>query len=207
VLALDYRPSKRLRAALTLAAVYAAGVTVLLLTVISSADSPRRVLQMLPLFSIPAALCFAVAFLLLAVARRAGFTALWAVVFGLWVLAASQDFNPFAANTSFVSWSFFAAPLYAMCAVGFPSSSQPPRWRQWMSVALWPAWAALVALAFAQLRLLNEYEFLRGQYIGSLGRSLQLALWVTPPAITLVGILRVHSRPPAEHAGPHGIAS
>lgn len=202
MLALDYRPSKRLRAALTLAAVYAAGVTLLLVTLISEADSPRRVLDTLPLFSIPAGICFAVAFLLLAVARRAGFTALWVVVFSFWAWATTQDASPFAASSEFVAWSLFAAPLYAMCALGF--RHETPRaagWRQWMSIALWPVWTGLVVMALRQVQLVDSYYPLHWPYMGWLGRSLLTAWLVTPPAVTLAGIHRVYSRAPVDSSG------
>jgi hypothetical protein len=150
--ALDYQPSKRLRAAVKLAAIYATCVTVLLL-LLGTTASLERVLDILPFYSIPAAICFAIAFLLLAVARRAGFTALWLIGAGLWGWAVIQELDPFGVRAAFLAWSVFAAPLYAMCTLGFPRQSQDrARWRRWMSAAVGPAWVALVVIALRRTR-------------------------------------------------------
>jgi hypothetical protein len=197
MLALDYRPSKRLIAALKLAAVYAAAVTLLLMVLTSISDSPARVLKMLPFYGIPGAICFAGAFLLLAVARRAGFTALWLTILGLWTTALVQDFEPYAVRGGFAFFTLLAAPLYAMCALGFPHpSATRARWRQLLSITGGLAWAALFVVALRQLHFLDAFE--RRQYVAPwLWSSLQYACLVIPPAVTLAGILRVYSRTPA----------
>lgn len=200
--ALDYQPSKRLRAAVKLAAIYATCVTMLLL-LLGTTGSLERVLDILPFYSIPAAICFAIAFLLLAVARRAGFTALWLIGAGLWNWTVIQEMDLFGVRAGFLAWSVFAAPLYAMCTLGFPRQSpKPARWRQWISIAAGPAWAALVAIALQQLRLLDDLSYGRGQYLGRFWPWLFFAWLVVPPAITILGILRVHSRAPSDSSRP-----
>lgn len=198
--ALHYRPSKRLRAAASLAALYAAGVTLLGIGLIST-DSPRP-FEMLPLFSIPAAACFGLAFVLLAAARRAGFIVLWLVVFGSWVSAASQDFGPFSAGGEFLTWSVLAAPLYAMCTIGFRRrSSRRPRWRGWMLVVLRLAWPTLAVLAIPYFAMRGHYA-VHGQYLAWPSRWLLVGWLATPPAITLAGILRVYGGVPADTTAP-----
>jgi len=208
MLALDYRPSKRLLAALKLAAVYASGVTLLMMTLLSITKSPDRVLDMLPLYSIPAAICFAAAFLVLAVARRAGFTALWLIILSLWAWGLSLDFDSDAIRGGFPAWTLLAAPLYVMCAVGFRGQSSPARWRQWLSIAVPLGWAALYVVALRQLHSFHSHDFERRQYSGWWVWSwLEYAWLVAPLAITVSGILRVYSRAPTDAARDHGIAS
>ena len=205
MLTLDYRYSKRLRAALKLAAVYGAGVTPLWITLAIMSDPPPRVFDTLLLLSLPVGICFAIAFLLLAVARRAGFTALWLIVAGFWTWGVLQEFELFAIRGGFIFFTLFAAPLYAMCVLGFRrEAATPVRWRQVLSVAIWPAWAALVGVALEPHgghHALHVFE--HRQYFGGwIWTLLRYAWLVTPPAITAAGLLRVYSRGPVDTTSP-----
>ena len=200
---LDYRPSKRLRAALKLAAVYASGVTLLMMTLASITKSRDQVLEMLPVYSIPAAICFAAAFLLLAVARRAGFTALWLIILCLWIWGLAQDFDSDAIPGGFLAWTLLAAPLYVMCALGFRGQASPARWRKWLSIAVPLSWAALYVMALRQLHSSHESFFEHRQYTAWwVWSSLQYAWLVTPPAISVAGIFRVYARAPTDMTMP-----
>lgn len=195
VLARRYLPSKRVVAAASrLAAVYAAAVTVLLLTLILLIGVPIRFLADLATLSIPAVICFAGAFLLLAVARRAGLTALWLLILALWtwliLLVRGFDDGP-TVGKSFVMWSTLAAPLYAMVAIGFPALNSPPRRR----LATWSIGGAWAALAVMGVKIDFQPEWSRT--IWPLWTFLQL-LWVAaPPALTVRALLRVYKRAPA----------
>ena len=198
---LDYRPSKRLRAALTLAAVYAAGVLLLLLALFIMTSTPGEVLKTLPILSIPTAICFAGAFLLLAVARRAGFTALWLVVFGFWIWSAYPYFSLFRANREFISWSLLAAPLYAMVVLGF--HHQPSRtagWRRWITVAISVAWAVLGAIAIEFDNLSIQYFVRQAPPMLLFWRTVAFAWVIAPPAVTVTAILRLYDGPAKEAA-------
>jgi len=203
MLALVQRTKKQLAAAVTLAAVYAAGVIVLLLMMLVLDDPPIGVLRTLPFLGIPALVCFAIAFLLLAVARRAGFTALWVVILGLWVASVAPAYRLFRVPAEFTSWSVFAAPLYAMVVFGFPRrlAAGPARWRLWASMAVAPAWIALffvAAFPFYRFAPTLEYMPLAQRVPHWLWRPLLLAWLAFPPALTLAGILRVYSRAPTD---------
>lgn len=113
-----------LAAALRLAAVYGVGVTVLLAVVVVPlmlTGSVPRFRELLAVVSIPFLVTFGVSFLLLAVTRRFGFALAWLALLALWVLALRSQPVPLA-NQSFVLWSVFAAPLFAMVVIGVPAS-------------------------------------------------------------------------------------
>ena len=189
--AIDFRSSKRLRAALTLAALYAAGVLLLFLAVFIMKSTPRDVLRTLPVLGIPTAICFASAFILLAVARRAGFTALWILVFGLWVVSVYPDFSLFRANLNFLSWSLLAAPLYTMVSLGF---RRPPSagWRRWLRMAIPVTWAALGAIAIGFDDLSLQYFLRQPSPILLFWRAMSIAWAVAPPAVTVASILWIY---------------
>ena len=101
------------------------------------------------------AIPFAAAFILLAVARRWGFVALWAVLGGLWIFMtidagiATRGWEwSFAYGESFLPWSIFALPLWIIGQVGIPSRASarlrigPLHFSA--STALLVCWAALL---------------------------------------------------------------
>jgi len=70
---------------------------------------------------------FGIAFVLLAVARRAGFVALWAILVGYWValVVQSRPFVPHTLPMLFVLWSLLAMPLWIIGHAGIPDTSSP----------------------------------------------------------------------------------
>jgi|SRR5690242_9571837 len=68
---------------------------------------------------------FGIAFLLLAVARRAGFVALWAILVGYWValVIQSRPFVPLTFPMLFLLWSILALPLWIIGHAGIPDTS------------------------------------------------------------------------------------
>ena len=71
------------------------------------------------------AIPFGIAFLLLAIARRAGFIALWAILFVYWGFLVRDSLGiPYAIPPVFTLWSIFALPLWIIGHVGVrdPSS-------------------------------------------------------------------------------------
>jgi hypothetical protein len=94
---------------------------------------------------------FAGAFVLLAVARRWGFIALWAILGAFWILLALAS-GAWAWASQFprlfLPWSVFALPLWIIGQAGIPSPS-PTRLRvgpvrMSTSMALLLCWAALL---------------------------------------------------------------
>jgi hypothetical protein len=202
MLTLGHRTAKQLAAAFKLAAVYAAGVTVVLLALILTGDGARRhVLEILPVLAIPAGVCLGIAFLLLAVARRAGFTALWVVIFGMWIAAVTWHFDPAPANVGFALWTLLAAPLYAIVVLGFryPSSSaRSAIWRRSISMAIAPAWLVLYAAAIHFVPSSIEDFASQPPRAPWLWRSLWLAWMLSPPTLTVAAVLRLYRGTPAD---------
>lgn len=197
---LRHLPTKRVvAAAVRLAAVYALGVSTLLIVLLISTDETRAILADLPVVSIPASICFAIAFLILGVARRAGFTTLWLLIFGLWAWQLLMVYRGYVGRpqVEFVMWSILAAPLYAMVSIGFPPATpaRPTRWRRLRNWSLVATWAALTALAVS----FEPYSpFARHPW--PLWMVLQLAWLAIPPALTLDAIFRVYKGVLAEPA-------
>ena len=97
------------------------------------------------------AIPFAAAFILLAVARRWGFVALWAILGALWIfmiIGTGSWSWPSEYPLSFLPWSIFALPLWIIGQVGIPSQRSarlrlgPLRFST--STALLVCWAALL---------------------------------------------------------------
>ena len=113
-------------AAAKLALFYVAlvAVEIALLIVAFTGEVPRRgeIAQMSALLAIP----FAFAFLLLAVARRWGFVALWGILGTLWVFLTLES-GAWAWSITFprlfLPWTIFALPLWIIGQAGIPSRS------------------------------------------------------------------------------------
>jgi hypothetical protein len=133
-------------AAVRLAALYALGVAILIVAVSAVAFHDRPMASELPYFGIP----LLVAFVVLAVARRAGFALLWTLLAALWVYILNEnEFVGLAFPPMFLSWSAFAAPLFAIGALGFGTSADasPPRRRIPRPVLIAAAWGALAGVS------------------------------------------------------------
>jgi hypothetical protein len=187
VTALQYRFSKRIfAAALRLAALYAGCVTVAFVLVLALARTPESLIDILPFLGIPGATCFAAAFILLAFARRAGFIALWLTLLGLWLFPLFSPAEEYYlwSGVGLVFWSMFAAPLFAMVAVGFPTSGASSRSRR---SALWILGVAWLALVILNLRIDAPPPFVSfGIWRGSAPLSL-----IIPPVISAIAIRRI----------------
>ena len=69
-----------------------------------------------------AVLPFAVAFILLAAARRAGFVVLWTLLGALWTAVLAAHDLPIDLLIAFVGWSVLALPLHFLTAIGIPAA-------------------------------------------------------------------------------------
>jgi hypothetical protein len=93
--------------------------------------------------------CFAVGFVLLALARRVGFAILWLVLLTLWVFVVRVGMYPLIILTAFPGWTVFAVPLYVLTAVGLsvPSDQVPRRgWLRFEIPATLSVWLGAVVL-------------------------------------------------------------
>lgn len=184
-------PSKQVLAALRLAGVYGAGVAVLLLAYLAMGASLHDLMGMLPYLSIPAAICFAVAFLVLGVARRTGFVILWLLVFGIWLWQAlggtSHNWRFSHINLDFIAWSILAAPLYTMVAIGFPPTGTRRAWISWAVAAAW------AALAVAADRIGSPFFFYGPP--SALTILLRILWLAAPTVLTLTAIYRIRESP------------
>lgn len=117
-------------AAARLAAFYVLGVAVLLpLLAAISGETPLSWIVD-PETWVPLGVLLALAFAVLAVARRAGFVILWLLLIGVWALGLRYA-TLYAGFTgpflqSFVLWTTFALPLYTMGALGVPGYGTLP---------------------------------------------------------------------------------
>lgn len=168
-------------AALRLSMLYAASVTALFITLFLFL-TPRYVSADMLALAVPFVVCFSIAMLLLASARKVGFTALWILLLALWAWSTIYDrFRPHYGR-SFVIWSILAIPLYAMVALGFPAAKRtrlPSAITAWL-VSL--AWAALFGLGLTYTT----------PPVGD--RLLEFALLAAPVALTARAIARIHRR-------------
>ena len=115
-------------AAARLAALYAAGVVLLLLAFTALLNGLPRTLSDLPGITVPIAVLFSLAFAILAVARRAGFVVLWFCMIGLWVWMLIQVFgySPLSIPMRFVGWSVLAVCLVGAALLSIATIIIPP---------------------------------------------------------------------------------
>jgi hypothetical protein len=108
-----------LLAATRLAALYAVGVTLLLIPLYFLLGDPfvRDWSRLIKLTTVPFAVLFAVAFVLLAVARRVGFAVLWLLQLAWWAVLLRITLHV-DAPSMFIVWTPFALPLYVLGALG-----------------------------------------------------------------------------------------
>src|SRR5688572_21167641 len=176
-------------AALQLAALYAvASATCLIAVGVLVFHDPLPLASELPYFALP----LVVAFLVLAVARRAGFALLWLLLVGLWVRVAMLDGPPgLALPTLFLSWSALAAPLFAIGALGVPSQpNRPASQRVPRPLVVSFAWALLAVLALSVVYTVDSGLFFRESGRGL--NALASLLWLpVPVAIAIVEVTRV----------------
>ena len=125
-----------MRAAARLAALYVGAVLVLAIVTASVMDGVSATLGSLIMLWMPVSVAFLIAFMLLAAARRTGFTVLWLVLLAIWVLMLRQSHGVWI-GTQFLGWSLLALPLYALGVVGAPSSRRVVRSISLMLTIVW----------------------------------------------------------------------
>jgi hypothetical protein len=136
------------RAAGRLAALYVATALMLLVAVVALMDGVIPTFSELLELWIPLSVAFLIVFLLLAIARRAGFVGFWVILLGLWVLIL-RDVPHAGLAKGFLAWTVLALPLYAMGMIGAPSTSRLLRIAS-MGIAI--IWFCLLVAAFAVAR-------------------------------------------------------
>ena len=149
-----------LLAAVRLASIYAIAAGLLLLPLWLWQDGQPQALQDLTVYAAPVGVVFGVAFVLLAVARRAGFVALWLVLGALWawILRQLAPGYPSQMVGAFVVWSALAIPLALLGGVGVPAVLRVRlgRWKPSAVAVTVVVWAALLIPALA-LWVLPEF--------------------------------------------------
>ena len=156
---LQSRWGRVVAAAARLAAIYAVGVAILLLAGLPFVNRTLPAWRDLLGIALPIGVLFAVAFVMLAVARRAGFVALWLVLVGMWIWMIAQVIGDVRmlsiVATAFFVWSVAALPLYTMGAVGLPARKRIAvgRGRMSLTTLVFLVWGVLAAgaLYFAGL--------------------------------------------------------
>jgi hypothetical protein len=190
-------------AAIRLAAFYAAGVVVLLLLIGTLLDGPPP-LRVLAYVGVPFGTFFLLAFLLLAVARRAGFAALWILLLALWVWMIRQSDLTINAPRIFLAWSALAIPLFAIGALGtsVARAGAPTLTRMSRPLLILSVWAALAALAvYATSGTMGVPSYVDAdQLVYKLGRF----VWPPAPfAFSAIELARVwRAMTPARSAAP-----
>ena len=148
-------------AATRLAALYAAGVTTLVvatfvvLRIVDGGSRLPRVAEVFYLNAIPFSFAFLSSFVVLAVARRAGFVLLWSLLLALWgyLLFVAQHSSRGVENAvvGMFAWSVLALPLFALVVLGVPECGGAPRRRWWAPGPgpLLAAWIVSIAAGIA----------------------------------------------------------
>jgi hypothetical protein len=183
--------TRAIKAALRLAGFYAVCVTVLVVALVVSLGGFRDIVRDLGALALPAGICFAVAFLLLLLARRLGFTALWLALLALWALASFRNPGP---GPVFVLWSLFAAPLFLMVQLGFRSVADKSASVGLMTSLFWITLAIAGVLFRYPLDLMLNNE---PWWVRLMSSVLTAAWWIAPAAITAVAIRQIHAATPA----------
>ena len=135
-------------AAIRLAAFYAIGAFSLLLIVGSLAEGPPLLSDLAEL-ALPFGVIFSIAFVILAMARRAGFVALWIVLVGTWVWLL-RDGAPFVEVPKvFLGWTILALPLFAIGVLGTTGSDakQPTLMRGARPLVVLTLWLLAAGIA------------------------------------------------------------
>jgi len=137
------------RLALFYTAVVILEIGILQFALLSGFPTLRSIGRMALALSIP----FIAAFVLLGLARRWGFVALWLILAGFWIYLSRHFGGIWPLDpTLFLSWSIFALPLWIIGQAGIPSRSltilRVGAIRFSTSTALLVCWAALLVVPF-----------------------------------------------------------
>src|SRR5687767_11945607 len=140
-------------AALSLALIYVVGVALLYAPIRLWLTPHAPGLSELPTLSLELGIYAAIAFLLLAMARRVGFILLWLLLLAAWIAnVGSSTVRPEALPGFFILWTVLALPLYVITAWGIPSSSQAAPTRRLSAIEVGALlWAILVIAAFVHI--------------------------------------------------------
>ena len=174
-----------MRAAARLAALYIGAVFILLLVAVA------LMVGFLPTFSdlaelwIPVSVAFLIAFLLLAVARRAGIVTLWVLLLVIWFLML-RELHPGTAK-QFVAWTVLALPLYGLGTIGAPSTSPIARRG---SLLMTMIWLCLITAGFVVSRTSTDIDQPR-QIVEALLRNGDLVWGPFPIVLGVFEIVRV----------------
>ena len=187
-----------LLAAARLAGLYALGTALLLLPLLVGVGGLHQTLQDLKEVAIPIAFGFGIAFILLALARRAGLVALWLVLAAMWVwalrqsaLVVGESLTPDLAMI-FVVWSTLAIPLGVLGALGVPATFRIPLgpWRPTALSVIGVLWTALLIPALALLVLpAFDVHPLREAAVYRIGGTVAWFTWA--PGALLISALSI----------------
>lgn len=185
-----------LAAAARLAGVY---VTVLLLLIVPfmffPSDGLPSVADVAKLVSW-AIVPFALAFILLAAARRAGFVVFWMLLAAVWVALLMARGLPIDLLIAFVAWSVLALPLHLLTALGIPGA---PRLRVasahlTVSTLTTILWAVLLVPAVAVLYLSSRLMYPEPHALFLLASRVAAFVW-GPAPLVLVALSIAHAWP------------
>jgi hypothetical protein len=142
------RWARILLAAVRLAAIYAAGVLILLIPLIVRSRNEGFEPNSQPWLQLPVigAVCFVLGFVALAAVKRLGFALLWGLLLWWWIRMIGPGPVVFL-DMPFVAWTAFAAPLYILSAIGLTETTSSRRWQVEFVLTLL-IWAIIAVLAF-----------------------------------------------------------
>jgi len=162
-----------------LAAIYAAGVLILLIPLIVRTRHEGFAPNSQPWLELPVigAVCFVLGFVALAAIKRLGFALLWGLLVWWWIVLVGDGPGLFL-DRPFLAWSAFAAPLYVLSAIGLTETVSSRRW-QFEVVLTLLIWAIIAVLAFFFAQPVGAVLRIRDtgfQYIGTV-RAYLYAAW------------------------------
>ena len=172
-----------------LAALYALGVVCLLGPLLLMLEGPTltALLEAASIVALPLAVLFTFAFVILAVARRAGFGILWGVLLALWTWMAIPDGVSPWIPTRFLGWSTLALPLFTIGALGVRAPSPARTVQRWIPR---PRLTTIIWLVLAAVALYYSYLAVSEHAPASAPTSLEAAasrvVWFFEPVFFLV---------------------
>ena len=145
-----------------LVAIYALGVVCLVGPLLLMLEGPTvtALSEVASIVAPPLGVLFTFAFVILAVARRAGFGILWGVLFALWTWMAIHDGASPWMPIRFLGWSSLALPLFTIGALGVRSPFPARTVQRWMprprlTEIIWLVLAG-VALYYSHLAVIER---------------------------------------------------
>ena len=139
---------------------------------------------------------FALAFILLAAARRAGFVVFWMLLAAVWVAFLMARGLPIDLPVAFVAWSVLALPLHLLTALGIPGAPRlrVPGAHLTVSTLTTILWTLLLVPAVAVLYVSSRLMYPEPHVLFLLASRVAAFVW-GPAPLVLASLSIAHAWP------------